>query len=749
MTGILVEKPSAARNFAKALGGLKGTYDGTPFVIAAARGHLYEYRTPDLQVPADQAAMYKSWDLANLPWDETAFAWKRVKKKDTDDLLKSIKATLGACDEIVIATDVDPSGEGELLAWEILDELSLKSKKITRMYFVDEAAGSIQKAFRDRKPLPRMQDDPDFRKAQFRSQWDFLSMQFTRIATKCGDGGSILRQGRLKSAMVQIVGDGLEALSQYKKIPYYQNRFRDENGILYTNPNEPQFPDKAQVPQTYHASDVVCDAKTRKATVPPGYLDLAGLSARLASKGFKAKAVLDVYQKMYENQIVSYPRNEDKRITPEQFNELLPLADRIAAVAGVDVKLLTHRAPRKTHVGTKNPNGKGVSHGANRPGPNVPARLSDLDVYGDCAQEIYRTLALNYLATLAEDYEYESQKGHVKDYPDFVGTTSVPLAPGWKLVFQDDADVDDAGKALGTRAEPFVFEGFPPKPPTPTWSWLKSQLEKYDVGTGATRTSTYAEVTNDRAKYPLLKDSRGKITMSEFGEMSYHLLRNTHIGDLKLTEQVYAEMDGVADGSLKAEDCLAKIRQYVLDDMKVMQDNGVDMRKALGKTLQTSNAKEKYEGRWKGKMVKFTRTWAGHRFTDDECRALCAGEEIEVRGLVSAKTGREYGVLGKLTKQSYNGHEYVGFERTGFLSDNPNGFDGQGGAGGDFKRPEGVPKTWCGHRFTDDERTLLESGQPLLVTDAVSKKTGKKFSCTLTYEKREDTGEMGIVPRFS
>lgn len=747
MTGILVEKASAGRNFAKAMGGVNGTFEGTQFCIVAVRGHLYEFVPPERQVPADLAAMYKAWDLANLPWDETVFSWKRAKKNETDALLKNIKTALSACDEIAIATDVDPSGEGELLAWEILDELGLKSKKITRMYFDDESVKSIQKAFRDRKQLPKMQDDPDFRKAMFRAQWDFLSMQFTRIATKCGDGGSILRQGRLKSAMVQLVGEGLDALAQYKKIPYYQNRFRDENGILYTNPKEPQFTDKSQVPQSYRASDVVCDGKTRKTTAPPMYLDLAGLSARLASKGHKVKTVLDVYQKMYENQIVSYPRCEDKRITPEQFNELLPLVDKIAGVVGVDVKLLTHRSPRKSHVGVKNPNGKGVSHGANRPGPNVPARLSDLDIYGSCAQDIYVTLALNYLATLAEDYEYESQKGHVKDYPDFVGTTSVPLAPGWKLVFQDDADVDDAGKALGTRAEPFVFEGFPPKPPTPTWTWLKNQLEKYDVGTGATRSSTYAEVTNDNSKYPLLKDTRGKITMTEFGDMSYRLLRNTHIGDLKLTERVYAEMDGVADGSLKAADCLAKIRDYVSDDMKVMQDNGVDMRKVLGKALQTSNAKEKYEGRWNGKTVKFTRTWAGHRFTDEECQALCAGEEIEVRGLVSAKTGKEYGVLGKLTKQSYNGHEYVGFERTGFLQDGP-GFTA-GGQGGDFKRPEGVPKTWCGHRFTDDERTLLESGQPLLVTDAVSKKTGKKFSCTLTYEKREDTGEMGIVPRFS
>ena len=38
--GILTEKPSAARNFAKALGGQTGTYNGENYVIAFARGHL-------------------------------------------------------------------------------------------------------------------------------------------------------------------------------------------------------------------------------------------------------------------------------------------------------------------------------------------------------------------------------------------------------------------------------------------------------------------------------------------------------------------------------------------------------------------------------------------------------------------------------------------------------------------------------------------------------------------------------------
>ena len=113
---------------------------------------------------------------------------------------------------------------------------------------------------------------------------------------------------------------------------------------------------------------------------------------------------------MYENQIVSYPRTEDKEVTPEQFGELLPLVDKIAGVVGVDTSLLSHRTARKTHVK------EGGAHGANRPGINVPESLAELEKgYGRIGSAIYSVLAKNYLAMLAEDYEYELVKGYVRD----------------------------------------------------------------------------------------------------------------------------------------------------------------------------------------------------------------------------------------------------------------------------------------------------------------------------------------------
>lgn len=575
MVGILTEKPSAAKNFAKALGGMEGSFNGEDYVIVNSRGHLYGYKMPEFQVSDELSKRYTDWNINLLPWDEKEFSWIREKKDGAGSFLNNIKEKLKNVDEIVIATDVDPTGEGFLLAAEIIEELKLKSKKYSRMYFIDESVKELQKAFKERKIIPSIQNDKEYKMATYRSRFDLLSMQFTRIAKACGDGKSVLRQGRLKSAMVKITGDGLKELQNYKKIPYYQNRFKDNNGNIFKNDDEPRFEKETDVPKKYTESPVVIDSKEIKYSKPPKLLDLAGLSSILASKGIKAKDVLEVYQKMYDEQVVSYPRTEDKVISEEQFKELLPLIDKIAAVVGVDKTILTHRDPRATHI--KN----GGAHGANRPGVNVPGSLVELKKYGNIAPQIYEILAKNYLSMLAEDYKYEQQKGHLSLYPAFKGISNVPLDMGYKAVFNTDNDSDndndektDSGKGLGNIAKPFIYQGFPKKPPTPTMKWLMKQLEKHDVGTGATRTSIYADVTNENAKFPLLIENKGKLSMSKYGEMSFKLLPGTHIGDLKITEELQLDMKCIGSNEKNMDDCLHKMQQYVIDDIKVMKLNG-------------------------------------------------------------------------------------------------------------------------------------------------------------------------------
>lgn len=724
VAAVVAEKPSAARNMAKALGGTKGVYDGTDFVIANLRGHLYEFKDPsEMVATADEAARIKRWSLGDLPWDYNAFDWTRTQRDSVGSLIAQLRTTLSSVDEIIIATDIDPTGEGDLLFWEVIDELGLHGKRFSRMEFTDESEASIQKAFKSRRPVKSMQDEGAYRKAIARSKMDLLTMQHTRIATVAAAQRAVLRQGRLKSAMVKLVGDQLKAYNDYVKKPFFQNRYRDENGVVYTNPNEPRFDQQAQVPQTYGPSAVVLDKRSNKTSAPPRLLDLAALSALLAGKGVKAPVVLATYQKMYDDQVVSYPRTEDKNVTGEQFKELLPKVDAIAAVVGVDPGLLTHRQPRKTHV--KNSG----AHGANRPGPNVPASLPALAAkYGKAAPLIYETLARNYLAMLADDYRYERQEGHVADHPAFVGAANVPQSMGWKQVFGAVAEPDDDESAagLGSRAEPFVHEGANARPPHPTMKWLMAQLEKRDVGTGATRTSIYADVTNEKHKYPLLSESRGRIITTEYGEMSHRMLLDTRIGDLTATEQFYAMMKDIEAGTGTEAQALELVTEWVREDLDTMQRNAVTMRKELGLSEQVQ-VKEKYEGTWKGKPVKFSREWGGVRFTDGQCEALLRGEIITFPAI--SKAGNAYTAKGELAEQTFTAGDG---RRVDFIGFKP-----------DFG---GIPTVFCGHTFTANEKKKLEAGEKIFVTGMVSKK-GNNFDATISYGKKPD-GSTGLILSF-
>jgi DNA topoisomerase-3 len=163
-----------------------------------------------------------------------------------------------------------------------------------------------------------------------------------------------------------------------------------------------------------------------------------------------------------------------------------------------------------------------------------------------------------------------------------------------------------------------------------------------------------------------------------------------------------------------------------------MSENGKVMRKELNIMATAGNDVERYEGTWNGKTVKFKRSWSGHDFTDEECEKLCNGEEIEIEA-VSAKSGKTFRCTGKLSNLTYKGKSYVGFENTGFVN-------ASGGKSG------GIPDEWCQHKFTDDEKALLETGMCVECDDFVSKK-GSKFSAKVHWGKN-DKGYMSIIPEF-
>jgi DNA topoisomerase-3 len=684
---ILTEKPSARKNFEKALGGSKGGFADFEYEMANLRGHVMTLKEPEEMVDKNKAEFYKAWQLENFPWQPDTFSWQYTyiksnnprtgKKESTKPLLDALKKqSANGFDAIVIATDTDPSGEGELLAWEAILTIGWTGK-VLRANFMDESEKSIKQALSNLRDVTDFTADGDFVKGTARNRWDFLSMQLTRIATivarSNGYRVKVAREGRLKSAMLWHIFEQLQAIKHYVKKPFYEVRFKDENDHVYKRKADSlddidfRFKDLSSAEANlanYQNSPVGTVNTETKYQTPPKLLDLSSLSAILSKDGFEAKEVLATYQKMYEAQIVSYPRTEDKTITPEQFNELLPPVDHIAGLVGIDTRLLTHRQPRKTHVKEQG------AHGANRPGSKIPKDLNDLSKYGPSAQAIYTTLAKNYLAMLGEDYEYQQINAELEKNPNFITSFTIPAKLNWKAIYQDDDEHNDDGnhKGIGQYGDPYIYEGANAKPTQPTWKWLKTFLEKYDIGTGATRTSTYAELSSGKDAY--IEDKKGKIALTPIGEISAYLVKNTYIADPKITKRVFDLFHDVGVFKISEFQALQSIVTTIAHDMPIMIQNGQNMTNTLGEpegdlkglTSEEIEAvkQQRTTGEWQGKHITFKKEWGGHEFDDDEIYLLLAGEEISFEAF--SKNGKPYTATGKLTTQTFKGKKFVGFK---------------------------------------------------------------------------------------
>lgn len=143
-----------------------------------------------------------------------------------------------------------------------------------------------------------------------------------------------------------------------------------------------------------------------------------------------------------------------------------------------------------------------------------------------------------------------------------------------------------------------------------------------------------------------------------------------------------------------------------------------------GKQKKVFATKERFRGVYipENENITFTREWSGHRFTDKECEDLLKGKVITFRAYT--KTKKPYMASGSLKKSQYNGHEYWGF----VIENEP------------------LPSEWSGHKFTKEEYVILQNGGTVYIPDAVSKKSGKPYSCVLSFSEVE--GKKQLVPQF-
>lgn len=320
---ILTEKPSVAKDFAKALGCSYSSADkcyknsaGTVFITNCV-GHLFE-----LEEPSHYGPEFKSWK--NLPVIPQSFDYKiNSNLKDAaNTVIRQLKKHKS--DEILIATDADR--EGEIIARECLNEAGITDYSRIKRFWVSQALTPevIKEGISKSKALGYYDELSSQGFARQHSDW-LVGMNATRFITN--KAGSVLPVGRVQTAVLAAIDERCSKISDFKSEKYYEiygyfEPSRDGHeaikGIFVANDGSTKFknPSMNQILSTLSGSKAsVTDINTEKKNVlAPQLYNLNDLQKDAYRYfGYSAEKTLKITQKLYEEyKCVSYPRTPSK-----------------------------------------------------------------------------------------------------------------------------------------------------------------------------------------------------------------------------------------------------------------------------------------------------------------------------------------------------------------------------------------------------------------------------------------------------
>ncbi len=337
-TLILTEKPSVARDFARALG-VSGKKDGymenDRYIIAWAVGHLVELYEPD-----DYDAKWKRWRLDALPIVPDNFRYKPISK--TKKQLGIIRGLLAGTtpDRVVIATDA--GREGEVIARTILLYSGVGNSGAASRFWTSQALtpGVVKEGM---KNLRRASDyDRLWKAGQARQIADWLvGMNGSRAATiRMND---LFTVGRVQTAVLSLLVDRRRERERFTPEPFWvlHALFSNEKGRwrgawLHKNETRFQKEEEAQrvVSRIVNRTGTVLSVQKRKKKEPPPLLySLTDLQQDANRRfGFTAKMTLTIAQDLYEKKkCLSYPRTDSKVLGTKNASMVGRIVQKLSA----------------------------------------------------------------------------------------------------------------------------------------------------------------------------------------------------------------------------------------------------------------------------------------------------------------------------------------------------------------------------------------------------------------------------------
>ncbi|HID79682.1 MAG TPA: type IA DNA topoisomerase [Aquifex aeolicus] len=545
---ILAEKPSQARDYAKAFKNCKkkeGYIDCGKVLITWAIGHLFEIN--------DNIAP-KRWSLKSLPIFPQRFKLKL--KRGAGKQFKLIKGLLKRVDEVWIGTD--PGREGELIAREILLMAGWKNWNKVKRIWTSEALTPevVKKALKNLKPAKEF--DGLYYSALARQHADWIvGINLTRLVSLKANDNTVWSVGRVQTPTLRILVERENEIKKFKPTPYwvikalFEKEGKTFSGILVLSKEdlkalENQRGEEEEESQTFVGSaikdknlaigiyeeikkflyGVVEKVEKRlKRELPPPLHSLTTLQ-REANKifGYSAQKTLKIAQRLYEHyKVISYPRTDSQYLA--ESNK--PLVKEVLKKLGKEELL-----PAVDKVGNRVFNDKRLTdHHAIIPLEPPPERLTEEE------RNLYHLIYRRFIGAFMSVYEYEVTTAFIKvgNYL-FVSRGKVDINLGWKGLYRETkketTNLPQLQKGEKVKKLKTLLEEKKTHPP-PRFSEgsLLKLMEKLGLGTPSTR-SQIIETLKKRG-YVTLKGKR-LIPTSKALEL-IKLLENSEVTSPEMT----------------------------------------------------------------------------------------------------------------------------------------------------------------------------------------------------------------------
>ena len=324
---IITEKPSVAKDFAKALECSFSASDQAyksrdgEITIVHCVGHLFNLQQPDFY---DER--FKHWNQLPIIPQQFAYDVNPQTKDVAKNVIQHIKNHKN--DEILIATDADR--EGEIIARECLLASRISDYSKIKRFWVSQALTPdvILEGIKKAKPSYQYNDIAEQGFARQKADW-LVGMNFTRFMTNMS--GVLLTAGRVQTAILSAINNRCESIENFKSEKYYEyyGNFSDNNGnecigIFLDEGENTSFPnplEKLNYLSGKRAS-LISNKIEEKRINPPQLYNLNDLQKEaFRLYGFSAEITLQIVQKLYEEyKCVSYPRTPSKVMGEDNIN---------------------------------------------------------------------------------------------------------------------------------------------------------------------------------------------------------------------------------------------------------------------------------------------------------------------------------------------------------------------------------------------------------------------------------------------